>query len=87
MKQHITIEQLNELSDKGKERLRKWVKDNGYYNESADKLSKKMGFRSDGTLLSIGQMIELLATGAYIFEYEALCDSLWQACKEILEAE
>lgn len=26
MKQHITVEQLNELSEKGKERLRKWWK-------------------------------------------------------------
>jgi len=26
MKQHITIDQLNELSDKGKEKLRKWWK-------------------------------------------------------------
>lgn len=26
MKQHITVEQLNELSDKGKEKLRRWWK-------------------------------------------------------------
>lgn len=26
MKQHITIDQLNELSKKGKERLREWYK-------------------------------------------------------------
>jgi len=29
MKQHITIKQLNELSEKGKERLRKWWKPAG----------------------------------------------------------
>ena len=31
MRQHITIEQLNELSDKGKKRLREWSYLKGYY--------------------------------------------------------
>ena len=85
MKQHISIEQLNELSDKGKERLREWWKpslydvvlDNGeigviqdvveygFYLDSENQWiiftdSPKHPFKAL-PLLSIGQMIELIA--------------------------
>jgi hypothetical protein len=51
MKQHITVEQLRELSDKGMERLHNLV----------FKGKKFVGFHNAGPLLlSIGQMIEFL---------------------------
>ena len=76
MKQHITENQLNELSEKGKKRLRKWWKpafadwcSDGLYRGIVD----RAGYRFVGKippamnyqfmplpLLSIGQMIELL---------------------------
>ena len=47
MKQHITIEQLRELSEEGSKRLLVWI------------LSKKYSFNGP-SLLSIGRMIEFL---------------------------
>ena len=70
MKQHITVEQLNELSEKGKEKLRKWWKpivgdwfdDDGYMRIIPDDETKgAFVLNSFHTpLLSIGQMIEFL---------------------------
>lgn len=77
MKQHITTEQLNELSEKGKGKLREWWK-------------PKVG---DLPLLSIGQMIEFLDEqidkhnqkvdendeGEYIeYSIERLLDRCWR---------
>lgn len=96
MKQNITKDQLNELSEKGKEKIRGWqmepYKGTWYEGELSP-------------LLSIGQMIEFLGdfcidvdlsngklngTG-YITEAREdgmeLCDALWEACKEVLEDE
>lgn len=79
MKQHITIEQLNELSEKAKKKLgKKWVlqegdKYGGYW--TVDGLREGiMQMDDDGELcpqggvwllplLSIGQMIEFLGNG------------------------
>src|SRR5947208_1044970 len=68
MKQNISVDQLNELSDKGKERLRNWWKE-----EVGDKYFDGKFIRivpdDEGKihvpirqlpLLSIGQMIELI---------------------------
>lgn len=56
MKQNITPEQLNELSDKGIEGLRKWLsKKYGY-----DVMNKDHTKWLESLLLSIGQMIEFL---------------------------
>ena len=122
MKQHITVEQLNELSEKGKEKLRKWWKpivgdwfdDDGYMRIIPDDETKgAFVLNSFHTpLLSIGQMIEFLDFGNdFSIEYEEsndswriywglpkkqyksgnpygdseLCDSLWEACREILD--
>ena len=66
MKQHITPEQLNELSDKSKDKLRKWWKPevgdinqdgHAYVVSHKSELFKKT---KDLPLLSIGQMIEFL---------------------------
>ena len=71
MKQHITLSQLNELSEKGKEKLRKWwkpeegdmcVTNTGYevfIGEHVD-YERFQAFMADLPLLSIGQMIEFL---------------------------
>ena len=70
MKQHITVEQLNELSEKGKEKLGKWWKpivgdwfdDDGYMRIIPDDETKgAFVLNSFHTpLLSIGQMIKFL---------------------------
>lgn len=60
MRQHISVEQLNELSDKGKEKLREWYKK--YKHEIIPGSSTTdigQGTYFD-PLLSIGQMIEFL---------------------------
>jgi len=89
MKQHITIDQLNELSEKGTSRLIHWVEDHGYAN----------GGWTKAGLLSIGQMIEFLGEkeafdddwqGSIILpcrfdEVDRLCDALWEVVKEVLE--
>ena len=58
MKQEITIQQLNELSDKGKDQLKKW------YSKRYDKVALFGETFPDkqliNPLLSIGQMIEFL---------------------------
>lgn len=130
MKQHITVDQLTELSDKGKARLREswqpqngdkvWYDDQtksgyvgfltdngeGYWNDMSDPDWNKNDFMP---LLSIGQMIEFLDE-KQPYQYgihrrivdwkvvvhdrqygkvmgEELCDSLWQAVKQILNEE
>ena len=100
MKQHISVEQLNELSDKGKEKLRKWVLEKRYYSTLNPIRNKEL------PLLSIGQMIEFLdyrvkgwqytndPLGKYWtiwsstdkkFESKELADALWEACKKVLK--
>jgi hypothetical protein len=67
MKQHITVEQLKELSDKGFDNLNKWVFRN--LTKDANKVPIKylgkvedyhLTTTEDEYLLSIGQMIEFL---------------------------
>ncbi len=81
MKQYITIEQLNELSEKGYKKYRVW------FYEGA--------FRFSTPLMNIGQMIEFL-DGKALWAIELvqrdeatkkdeLCDVLWEAVKEVLE--
>ncbi|HEX8965414.1 MAG TPA: hypothetical protein VF820_03220 [Patescibacteria group bacterium] len=69
MKQHITIEQLNELSEKGKERLQYWYAASKYPKTVKVKLpegftittyKEELWKRKKLPLLSIGQMIEFL---------------------------
>jgi len=56
MKQCITINQLNELTDKGKERLREWWAKKGLSRGLKD----GDGFYTALPILSVGQMIEFL---------------------------
>ena len=70
MKQHITPKQLNELSEKGKKRLRKWWKpiDGDLYARFSNNMIwpmlahgvAKLKKENNLPLLSIGQMIEFL---------------------------
>ena len=96
MKQHITPEQLNELSKEEKKKLRKWLMDKQIMIVQPHYLIP----------LSIGQMIEFLdengfeitrhktesadhvwsvTRGDSNFLFKELCDALWEAVKEILE--
>lgn len=88
MKQHITVEQLNELSEKGKETLLLWCIEHRYYetlNPIRDAIIP---------LLSIGQMIEYLDEYKPIYRTKMwkeirayrMCNQLWEAVKEILKA-
>lgn len=123
MKQHITPKQLNELSEKGKERLRKWWKPkrgDWFYTHNAGKvalITKGMKTKSNrfflnrkdrlSPLLSIGQMIEFLDDRDEwsmekiftwsidldrddgikdVYDLVELVDSLWEACKKVLES-
>ena len=88
MKQSITIDDINQLSEKGRNRLAKWCQE--HY---PDDWLMPGGIQ----LLSIGQMIELLgdswiaeiSSGAgetlSIPRKERLCDRLWEAVKKKLE--
>ena len=95
MKQHITQEQLNELSIEA-------------YSKLGDWLSKGEQFKTRDLLLCIGQMVEFLEEefnttmsswqtwtvtldqGKFNktekrFVATELCDALWEATKEVLE--
>lgn len=100
MKQNISITDLNELSDTGKERLREWW-DKKLPYESAKNLTETSQWLSEQVgnmvklkhlpLLSIGQLIEfLLDHGENLrdrfYMREDFCDELWGDVKEILEA-
>ena len=96
MKQHITVEQLEELSKKGKDKLWRWWETHW---------SEELDVSDDGCpLLSIGQMIEFLLEKNphrnYWFQcqgevccwfhpieskHKELVDALWEAVKEVLE--
>lgn len=76
MKQHITVEQLKELDEKGKKKLREWwkIKDGNIYWFPKDEERNegtavfKYGMipdDKDTPLLSIGQMIEFLGENWY----------------------
>jgi len=60
MKQHITVQDLNQLSKTGKKRLRNWCKGKGYgKNELVEWENGEKTFLPFD-ILSIGQMIEFL---------------------------
>jgi len=79
MKQHITSKQLNELSDKGKERLREWCEDKKYGKEKIEELKWQGGDIRHWKipLLSIGQMIEFLDEKGEYLLLDLNKDHLW----------
>ena len=100
MKQHITVEQLNKLSEKEKDRAREWVIQKLETNPSWNNVP----LNEESLLLSIGQMIEFLLEKNphrnYWFQcqgevccwfhpieskHKELVDALWEAVKEVLE--
>ena len=58
MKQTITAKQLDELSEKGKERFMEMILPNA---KSWDEVTSNYSMPDDSPLLSIGQMIEFLS--------------------------
>ena len=126
MKQNISIQDLDQLSNKGKDRLREWWSDgrqnigDWYYDglyirvvlDDEGRIHENIPFLP---LLSLGQMIQFLDEKwkwifikkykhedgkGYKYNYwsvtntthelrkgpsKELCDSLWQAVREILE--
>ena len=93
MKQHITVEQLQELSYKQAIKLDKIIistsYEGGIYNDGIDGMFLP--------LLSIGQMVEFLVGKQRnlcirfllnendCLDTKNLCDALWEAVKEVLE--
>jgi len=100
MKQTISIQDLQGLSEKGKERLVKW-----YEEKKGTHWISSTEVLVDGVFLpqmSIGELIEFLDehdTNGYLLEGYSisghygkdgepeLCDLLWKDVKEILESE
>lgn len=101
MKQHISVEDLQQLSDKGKGRLIEWWASHQF---STCEIYRESKNSARYPLLSIGQLIEFLeekdnfwyqsfwminneedlfVQKGYVSE---LCDSLWEAVKEVLES-
>lgn len=77
MKQHITIEQLNELSPKAKEKLRQWLGDpRKLATRENPNEEEKMILDNylDLPLLSIGLMIEFLDEHDYNWHDDAFTD-------------
>ncbi len=61
MKQNITVEQIDELSEKGKKRLKKWAISHKFAYIYDDRYVFGVPFGwNDLPLLSIGQMIQFL---------------------------
>jgi hypothetical protein len=101
MKQHITPKQLNELSEKGRKKLFKYIRTRESLNETPMVAVLKVFEDKQLMLLSIGQLIEFLDEKGKLrltigggklkaitwkFEEEILCDLLWESVKEILNA-
>lgn len=119
MKQHITKDQVLELSENGQRKLREWwfpkANMGDVYQEDEIEPEESIMCCEDEIedretvipLLSIGQMIDFLdSEQKYTFSIfrrtvdwkvivnesqygkvlgQELCDSLWEACKDILE--
>lgn len=73
MKQNITLDQLNELSEKGKEKLFKWMDEHGYVQRSSHHYpinwDEKLKGEEENVYMpepSIGQLIEFLSDHANI---------------------
>ncbi len=74
MKQQATLEQLNELSEKGKEKLQKWW-DKTEYTSYCEHCKNEGLYYEDPKnepLLSIGEMIEFLDENKYWLTIERL---------------
>jgi len=97
MKQHITVEQLNDLDTRRLEKWLKWFEKKGGLTLGEDTTMMDV-YRVSPDLCCpyIGQMIEFLDENDFIittivsdWEYEdkehgELCDALWEAVKEAL---
>lgn len=94
MKQNITVEQLDELSNKAFKKLNKWVFRDIVSNPYNLRIKGKRGryymvAEEKDYFLSIGQLIEFLMDNNYFpGEYHidsGICNELWETVKEKLE--
>lgn len=95
MKHYVTVDQVNELSTKGKERFIEWYNGKNFLDKqgSLEFIKSRPKWIP---LPSIGQMIEFLGDEYIhaIHEYgsvewvsaDKVCDDLWKKVKEVLEA-
>ena len=90
MKQHITAKQANEMNEKGRKELLVWLKKDDRYGYPDNCLMAPS--IHNVSEITIGKMIEFLGDSynqhisplAWRGDVE-LCDSLWEAVKEVLE--
>lgn len=95
MKQWITEDQFNELTDTQKEAWNQWCRDHHYtmkevyvFDYYKDKPEMILNFPS------IGEMIEFIADKGLVWTHEVkepyaadtLCDQLWESTKEVLNS-
>ncbi len=63
MKQHLTPQDLDQLTDSGRQKLREWCASNGFFNPGPTTVGNEMkvvfALESE-PLLDIGQMIQLI---------------------------
>ena len=90
MKQHITIEQLNELSEKGKQKYSNYCRKKRW--KGRHDLMIYPVLNCNLPLLSIGQMIEFVSLECIPYDIwetsteKNFCDRLWGVSKEKLES-
>lgn len=87
MKQHITEEQLNELTNKGRQRLNKWfwnkqgVISFKHHSDNGRTFLKEVEAKDSNVSyenITIGQMIEFLSNYGYLsYEFNIQHDSLY----------
>lgn len=94
MKQHITLEQLNELSPEAREKLAQYCASKQlsvFVSDGDCRIVEQKATAEHLPLLSIGQMIEFLDDARTVAEIigavekEKYCDALWEAVKEVLK--
>jgi len=85
MKQHITIEQLNELSDEQWVRLKKWNKDMSLLSigQMIEFLDEEDDYFKTWYRQGKSKISKECRTFEWLYDTE-LCNALWEAVKEVL---
>lgn len=99
MKQHITIEQLNELTEAQKERLIEWYISVGDYTRTPLlSIGQMMAFLFDNTndwgmhyndsgvfyTVYLSWTMDIARERGSVFSSDELCDALWNTTKHLL---
>ena len=90
MKQHITPEQLNELSKRAYKKLDKWMSSHGYWTSTMVVWGPNIGqmiefLNWENEPLKMTEFLALFIDDRQHGKDIGLCDALWEAVKEVLE--